>query len=150
MCVIIDSCVAVRVLVNSNDPDFCSISEKIHDGALQIVYGGELRREYIKTTSVTRIIGLLDRAGIAKKIHDSDVDAMAATIKGEGNCTSNDTHVIALAIVSKARLICTADQALHVDFKNSRLLAKPRGKIYQTAAHKRLLKRKCNECGKIG
>ena len=50
----------------------------------------------------------------------------------EEGCRSNDTHVIALAQISGARLLYSNDKDLHVDFKNKRLIDEPRGKIYST------------------
>ena len=50
----------------------------------------------------------------------------------EERCRSNDTHVIALAQISGARLLYSNDKDLHVDFKNKRLIDEPRGKIYST------------------
>ena len=48
-------------------------------------------------------------------------------------CTSNDVHVLALALVSGARLLYTNDAALIMDFKNSKVIANPRGKVYTTS-----------------
>ena len=62
---------------------------------------------------------------------------------GGGVCKSNDLHVLALALVSGARLLYTNDTALIDDFGNRDIVARPRGKIYTTAqvtdAHRRLL-----------
>ena len=62
-------------------------------------------------------------------------------------CASPTTpHVLALALVSGARLLYTNDAALIDDFGNPEIVARPRGKIYTTArnanvtdAHRRLL-----------
>ena len=66
----------------------------------------------------------------------------------EGACTSNDTHVIALAQVGGARLLYSKDLALHQDFRNKQLIDNPRGQIYSTyrssdfsRSHQRLLAR---------
>ena len=66
----------------------------------------------------------------------------------EERCRSNDTHVIALAQISGARLLYSNDKDLYVDFKNKHLIDEPRGKIYSTNedknftnSHARLLKR---------
>ena len=48
---------------------------------------------------------------------------------------SNDSHIIALALVAKVRLLVTGDKDLHEDFKN----IIPKGKIYQNKKHKHLL-----------
>jgi hypothetical protein len=117
---------------------------------LQVVYGGELGREYAKLKAVARIVRLLDQAGIAKKFADKTVDAEDINVKASGLCSSNDTHIISLARVGTARLLCSADHALHADFKNAKLISKPRGRIYQNPTHDNLLKRKCKACKKIG
>ena len=150
MCIIIDACVATRVLVDPEDPDYYIIRGKLHNRKMQLVYGGELRREYLRITSVIRELRKLDQAGIAKRIPDKTVDAEDKKAKKKQQCTSNDTHIIALALVARARLLCSADQELHADFKNPEILPKPRGRIYQTPEHTHLLRRKCRVCKKIG
>ena len=77
---------------------------------------------------------------------DEDVNDRAEALRRNDICTSNDEHVIALALVSGARLLYTNDQALIDDFKNRDIVAGPRGKIYTTArndrfteVHRRLL-----------
>ncbi len=150
MCAIIDACVATRVLVEKNDPDYRIIHDILLKKKLQMVYGGGLRREYLKVSKVTRIVRMLDQAGIAKLIPDKDVDAQDKEVKKQAQCKSNDTHIIALALVSKARLLCSADHELHADFKNPLIISKPRGRIYQSPEHVDLLKRKCAVCKKIG
>ena len=74
------------------------------------------------------------------------VDDHATRLRREGACKSNDLHVLALALVSGARLLYTNDTALINDFGNPGIVARPRGKIYTTAkstnvtdAHRRLL-----------
>jgi len=150
VCAIIDACVATRVFVDKNDPNLGRIQTLILARRLQVVYGGKLGREYTKVKSVAHIVKLLDQAGIAKKHKDKTVDNEDKRVKKLNLCMSNDTHVIALARVARARLLCSADQGLHVDFKNKKLIDKPRGRIYQNATHDGLLKRKCKVCNKIG
>lgn len=150
MCAIIDACVATQVFLEKEENDFTKIRELLIKRKLQIVYGGDLAREYTKILKVLRVIKAFDQAGIAKKISDSDVDDENQAIVRLGLCKSNDTHVIALARVSKARLLCSADNLLHTDFKNKQLIDKPRGRIYQNSRHDNLLRRKCKQCNKIG
>jgi hypothetical protein len=150
VCAIIDACVATRVFVNKKDSDFARIQALMLARKLEIVYGGELAREYAKITSVARLVRLLDQAGVAKKYDDTVVNAEDKKVKRLNVCTSNDTHIIALARVAHARLLCSADQKLHTDFKNKKLIDKPRGRIYQSPVHDDLLKRKCQVCKKIG
>ena len=69
-------------------------------------------------------------------------------LTGGETCRSNDQHVIALAQVSGARLLYSDDGDLHEDFKNNRLINRPRGVVYSTKngdnltpAHRNLLGR---------
>lgn len=63
----------------------------------------------------------------------------------ESNHKSNDIHVLALALVSGARLLYTEDQALRNDFrkgkwKNGRfIIGNPRGRLYSGRRNSNLL-----------
>ena len=74
------------------------------------------------------------------------MDEREKELNEEGRCHSNDTHVIALAQITGARLLYSNDKDLHEDFKNKRLIDEPRGKVYSTNedknftnAHEKLL-----------
>ena len=64
----------------------------------------------------------------------------------QGSIRSNDTHVLALAIVSEARLLYSRDKMLREDFTNTHIIGEPDGRLYNngvkdkltTAHHKRL------------
>ena len=43
---------------------------------------------------------------------------------------SNDFHIIALAQLAGARMLYSRDRELHQDFRNSKLVDRPRGKVY--------------------
>ena len=82
-------------------------------------------------------------------MRESNVDAKTQELLNQGLYTSNDPHVLALAIVSGARLLYSNDADLQQDFKDKRLIDKPRGKVYSTRedksfqqSHARLLWRK--------
>ena len=49
-----------------------------------------------------------------------------------GRVTSNDLHVLALALVSGARLLFTDDRRLTNDFMNTDVISGPAGKVYTT------------------
>ena len=77
------------------------------------------------------------------------MDTREEELNREGSCLSNDTHVIALAQTSGARLLYSNDKNLQVDFKDKRLIDEPRGKVYSTNedknftnTHEKLLKNK--------
>lgn len=72
---------------------------------------------------------------------------MCVIVDASLGCRSNDLHVLALARVSGARTLCTADGDLRRDFKDSRLVARPKGSIYSRASHAHLLKHSTS-CGR--
>lgn len=139
MCVIIDMNVAHRVLTDRPSPEY----DPVHDGlfrqrTLRLAVGGTLRREYFRSREVTTMLRVLDQAGVARIYDDVVVDAETATVVGLSQCVSDDPHVIALARVSGARVICSEDKRLHADIKNPRLLR--RVGVYQHVSHSHLLR----------
>lgn len=146
MCVIIDANVARRVLLVIDDPDFKDVHAALFDPRhtkVKLVYGGKLSNEYARVHEIRRIVATLDRAGRAIKVDDDMVNQETANVSNSRLCISDDPHIIALALVSNVRLLCSHDRDLHTDFTNKTLLDKPRGKVYQTAKHVDLLRRFC-------
>ena len=87
-------------------------------------------------------------AGRARQMDDQKVNAEAELLQSQGNCQSNDWHVLGLARVSGARLLFTNDQNLQQDFTNREILGGVRGRIFTTVqrkdvrpAHRSLLNR---------
>ena len=126
--------------------------EKVHQGKLRLVTGGQLLKEPGNTrdpNKTYRIWNVLINAGLAKQYGDDTVNDRTHKIRTQGNYKSDDPHIIALAQVSGARLLYTQDKALQEDFTNKSLIDKPRGKVYSTLrgkectpAHRKLLARK--------
>ncbi len=56
----------------------------------------------------------------------------------EGRIESNDSHIIALAMIAKAKRLVSGDRDLCTDFKNPNLVG---GKVYQNKTHVHLLRR---------
>ncbi len=70
------------------------------------------------------------------------VDAKEKELKKARLCKSNDGHIIALAIVSGARTLCSNNKRkkhLFADFTNKALIDDPRGGVYQNPSHRHLL-----------
>jgi len=141
VCVIIDADVAALVFRDAPDPGFVPVldwlSKPLRDGRL--VYGGRLTKQLFRVARAQLAILELDRAGRATRFPDSEVEAERRRVKGFRLCKSNDEHIIALAIVSGARTLCSRDTDLHEDFKNRALIDKPRGRVYRDASHAGLL-----------
>lgn len=140
MCVIIDAC--VRDLVFSPQPheDARPVLDWIERGPGRVAYGGKkLCDELFKSRHATRRLKVWKQAGRAYEFPQTIVDAEDTRVKALGLARSNDTHIIALARVSGARTLYSADGALHADFKNPQLVNDPRGTIYQRSDHAQLL-----------
>jgi hypothetical protein len=76
------------------------------------------------------VVRELDRAGKARQFGREGIDRKSRELQESGHCRSKVTHVLALAIASHTRLLCSCETNLHVDFKNERLL-QPKGAVYQ-------------------
>lgn len=118
-------------------------------GKPRLVVGGLLTEELGKLTEVRRLLVELNRAGRLRSFSSAEVQTRATALKSSGDLRSNDSHVIALAQLSGARTLATHDTALMSDFRNKRLIDKPRGSILSNPAnpaHLRLL-RHTHSCG---
>lgn len=138
VCIIIDANLASLVFSTPVSDDFRPIFEWIlhHGGAL--VHGGKNSVELYRVESARRLIREWARAGRAYQHPEKDVDKETRRVIAEGNCISDDPHIIALARLTNVRLVCTRDKDLHKDFKSC--LRKPPGSVYQRRSHSRLLK----------
>jgi hypothetical protein len=142
MCLILDSDIVHKVFPRPSG-DFAPIHQALLNGGAKCVYGGELTQEYKQIEWFRRILLRLDQQGIAKQFPSSEVDVQTLKLRQGGLCKSNDAHILALAIVSKARLLCSEDGNLGDDFTNPLILSKPRGSIYKRADHAHLIREHC-------
>ena len=140
MCVIVDNNVVGLFL---GDARFASVRERVSSGKCCCYFGGTTQlAEYPE--QFTDILVEFDRAGKAKVCSASRVDAEEVRVRPL--CVSDDPHVIALARVSGARLLCTDDVGLMTDFKDKKLIDKPRGSVYRGPSHNGLLRTHCLPC----
>lgn len=138
MCLIVDANVAALFFQRPSPLDYTLAVKWLFEGKGILVYGGRNATELGKVTRAMDAIIELKRAGRAVEIDAKEVGAQE--LKVQESCKSDDPHVIALARVSGARLLCSEDGNLHIDFKNLKLVPSPKGKIYQNAMHAGLLK----------
>jgi predicted nucleic acid-binding protein len=117
-------------------------------GNPRLVAAGKLRRELAKIAEVQHILVSLDRAGRLRSADEGDLRLQEGHFKADDRCRSNDTHVLALAVVSGARTLATFDRALSDDFKDQTIINHPGGKVYRDpAAHSHLLGHTPASCG---
>ena len=146
MCAIVDVNVAHQVFGENRPPAGERFFDWLSGPHGQLVLGGRLREELGKDAKVSKWIKTASLYGNVRSVIDEEVNGRAEALRRNDICTSNDEHVIALALVSGARLLYTNDQALIDDFGNREIIAGPRGKVYTTKrnrqvtrAHERLL-----------
>ena len=141
VCLIIDTNLAFYIFTSEPEGDFRPVFDWLHapDKNGCVVYGGKLFKELSGRATSRRYLLELVRAGRARPISEDSVQSEEEELSRSGICQSNDPHVIALARTRGARTLCSHDQKLHQDFRNPRLISKPRGRVYQNATHVSLL-----------
>ncbi len=73
------------------------------------------------------------QAGRLIEVDPHEVDAAEGELTG---LSSNDAHIVALAVVAGVKVLVSRDRDLHDDFK--RIV---NGRVYQNEKHKHLLRR---------
>ena len=136
MCAIVDASIVGNLLDPGASPAATGFRRAVDNGTVPLVIGGTKLVCELKHTSVRHWIRELTNAGRLTKVDDSEVDNLAEQLGKL--CKSNDSHIIALAQISGARLLYTNDQALTEDFGNHNLINNPRGKVYSTRITKEL------------
>lgn len=137
MCLIVDANRAHVLFGQPDSEDAVPIWEWLKKKGI-LVYGGQLASELGRHDQARRLLLQLRRAGRAVLEDEEAVKLEESRVHATGECSSNDQHVVALALVSGARVLYTEDQALMDDFRNPRLV-KPKGRIYRRAEHRKLL-----------
>lgn len=143
MCAIIDKNILAELWDKGGNPAGQGFRRIVENGKIPLVLGGsKMKKEFglDRSGNVTRLrawIQQLQLAGRLRQELDSAVDAMARELEsGERSASqikSDDHHVIALAVVSGARLLYSNDKDLKTDFGNRRLMDPPQGRTYSTA-----------------
>jgi hypothetical protein len=121
--------------LTASNADGLPVLKRLLCGKLMLCLSETLRRE-IALTPLIDIYKELVLAGFVTEF-DGGVDAEANSINP--NCKSNDSHIVALARISKCRLLFSQDKPLHSDFTNLKLVPSPKGKVYQNRKHEHLL-----------
>ena len=137
MCAIIDNNVRHEVF---GEPSVQTAAGKffvewVNSGRGKLVVGGRLHAELAGYGNFNQWFRQALRLGNAISVPEAAVNAETAALESRRICKSNDTHVLALARVSGARLLFTNDQALQEDFGNRDIIQEPRGRVYTTRIH---------------
>jgi len=130
VCVIIDNNVVGQLFGSGREHTKAEekFYEYINNGKPKLVAGGRLKDELFRHNKFRKWFIEADRRGDVKIISRSKIKFEENNLSNK--CyRSNDLHVLAIALVSGARLLCTNDKKLIDDFKDNNLINKPSGKI---------------------
>ena len=151
MCAIIDANVIHEVFGKSSPDAGKEFLYWVNCGRGRLVAGGKLLNELENASGEFKKWALQAKSsGKIRFIEKDQVNAQEQGLRHTPICSSNDSHIIALAQVSGARLLYSNDKKLQQDFKNKELIDNPRGKVYSTNQgreiftdrHRRLLARR--------
>ncbi len=154
MCAIVDANVVSELWESGGTAAGQAFRKAVEQGRVPLVLGGTLSDELSGAgESMRRWLAELQLAGRLVQVDGEQVarrtsELNQVNVDGTAQCSSDDEHVIALALVSGARLLYTNDAALTDDFKDKTLVDAPRGRVYTTRAsgdlrggHRALLRR---------
>ena len=144
VCLIVDANAAGQFLAKKSPVTDWLFGDK---GVPRLVAAGKLVKELARLDSVRRLLATLNRAGRLKSA-DAALRREEVRLRDGRQCRSNDIHVLALALVSGARTLATFDHALANDFRDAKLIKRPRGRIYRDPEnHAHLLRHTPTSCG---
>ena len=135
MCAILDNDRIHQVFGANRPAAGRAFFDWIDSGRGHLVVGGELRRELDDNCAFREWRRQAVLAGRITLLKDEAVDYRSRQLKQEKACRSNDTHVVAVAQLSGARLLYTNDGRLQGDFRDKNLIDLPRGRVYSTRCH---------------
>ena len=148
MCAILDNSVVHKVFGENRSEAGEAFFNWINSGKGSLVVGGKLLEELDGTVAFQKWRTQAIQAGRIRLVDDQDVENKTELLIKKETFRSNDQHIVALAQVSGARFLYSDDGDLHEDFKNDRLINRPRGVVYSTRnsdnltpAHRNLLGR---------
>ena len=133
MCAIIDACVTFEVFGEKRTEAGKRFGDWLDGGRGRLVVGGKNLEELAKNKNFARWFREERRRGgrVRQPRNEIIIERQQALV-GDGLPTSDDEHVLALALVSGARLLYTNDRKLKNDFLNAEIIRKPEGRVYTT------------------
>ena len=145
MCAIVDANAAHEMFGSSNEQPAGAgqgFFQWLSRGKGKLVVGGKLKEELGRVPNYRIWAQQATLSGKLINKGKDRVDQEAKKIKENGGLQSDDSHTIALAQVSRARLLFSNDRKLHEDFGNPVIINTPRGKVYSTLENENFTKDK--------
>lgn len=136
MCAILDADVAGQVFGEDRPEAGWEFFNWISSGRGRLVAGGRLLAELDRTKAFREWRQQAVLAGRLRLVSDRAVEEQTRRLEQESSCRADDKHIIALAMVSGARLLYSNDRKLGNDFRDRSLIENPPGKVYTTRKDK--------------
>ena len=134
MCVILDNSARDNVFGRcSGTPVGRELLEWLDEGRTSLVVGGKLSDELAGSRAFEDWAANAVKDGRLRVFNRDVVDRETTDLENNWRGKSDDEHVIALARVSKARVLYAHDSDLRDDFRNRDLVPNPRGRLYPMA-----------------
>ena len=131
MCVILDNSARDNVFSRRRGtPVGRQLLEWLDEFRTSLVVGGKLYDELAGSGVFLGWAANAIKDGRLRVFKRDAVDRETAELAGNWLGESDDEHVIALARVSKARVLYAHDSDLRDDFRNPALISNPRGRLY--------------------
>ena len=131
MCAIIDKNVVFQAFGEKTTVAGKKFREWLESSQGMLVVGGGNLDELITNSNFSKWFSeAIRRGGWVRQVSRTDIDSARNNLNQ--NFTSNDEHVLALALASGARLLFTNDRDLQQDFGNTNILPHPSGQVYTT------------------
>ena len=133
MCAIIDANVTFEVFGRKRTEAGKRFRDWLDGNQGRLVVGGKNLEELAKNGNFARWFGEeRRRGGRVRQTRNKIISERQQALVRDGLPTSDDEHVLALALVSGARLLYSNDRRLKNDFLNVAIIRDPAGKVYTT------------------
>ena len=130
MCAIVDASAVFEVFGRKQTEAGRRFRDWLDSGRGQLVVGGKVLEELTKNGNFNRwFLEARRSAGTVRQL-PADTVLEQETQIDRGLMRSNDQHVVALALVSGARLLYANDILLQQDFTNRQVISGVEGRIY--------------------
>lgn len=138
MCMIVDACVVSHL--SNRTADGQPVLKWLLDSKAKsgMIVGGRLTAELHKA-GIGNLLALLKQTARLHEVEEAILKDDESTLRTSEKFKSNDVHVLALARVSRARLVFTTDRNLGDDLKDKKLVPQ-RISIYKNARHAHLIR----------
>ena len=130
MCVILDNSARDNVFGRGRTPAGEWFFKWLEEPQARLVVGGKLYDELAGSAAFTKWSATAIKDGRVRVFRRKEVERETASLTERWLGKSDDEHVIALARLSRARVLYANDGDLRDDFRNTALISKPRGRLY--------------------